>query len=91
MSQRQRRILYGTLLCIVLACLYGIFVLLVEPFTGTQNAITDRLLPGREGNPNVVVAAIDDASLDSYGAFGEWSRDLHADAVETLTSAGEGR
>ena len=88
MSQRQRRILYGTLLCIVLACLYGIFVLLVEPFTGTQNAITDRLLPGREGNPNVVVAAIDDASLDSYGAFGEWSRGLHADAVENLTSAG---
>ncbi|HET9199932.1 MAG TPA: adenylate/guanylate cyclase domain-containing protein [Dehalococcoidia bacterium] len=87
-SRRQRRILFGTLLCLVVAVLYSAFVWVIEPFTDTQLSIVDRLYSDRDANSNIVVAEIDDASLEELGRFEEWSREEHAAAVDNLSEAG---
>ncbi len=38
--------------------------------------------------PDVVLAEIDDKSLETYGPFGNWSHTLHAQAVTSLAAAG---
>jgi class 3 adenylate cyclase/CHASE2 domain-containing sensor protein len=88
LSRRQRRILYGTLITGAIALAYSAFVWFSEPFTDQQLSITDRLLTERDASDNVVVAAIDDDALERYGRFGDWSRELHADAIENLSSSG---
>jgi adenylate cyclase len=90
-SRRQRRIILGTLLTMTIALAYAAFVWAVEPFTDTQLSIVDRLYSDRDANENIVVAEIDDASLtalEDEGRFEEWSRAIHADAVQNLSDAG---
>jgi adenylate cyclase len=72
----------------VVAGLYAVFVWAVEPFTDTQLSIVDRLYSDRDANSNIVVAEIDDASLEELGRFEDWSREEHAAAVDNLSAAG---
>jgi adenylate cyclase len=39
-------------------------------------------------SPNIVVVGIDDDTLQTYGKWSDWSRDLHALALENLAVAG---
>jgi adenylate cyclase len=57
-------------------------------FQSWQWQLSDRLHLSENGSPNVVVATIDDASLDAYGRIEQWPRTLHARAIENLRSAG---
>jgi len=72
-----------------------IVVLLCYLFSGTQslqqfdNAAYDlgvKFSSSRLANPNVVVVAIDDASLDELGAW-PWPRDILADIVKRISQA----
>jgi ribonuclease BN (tRNA processing enzyme) len=40
-----------------------------------------------EPSDNIVIAAIDDASLQEYGKWSNWPRSLHAQAIENLSNA----
>ena len=48
---------------------------------------TDRLFLSRDANPNIVLIAIDDASLAKVGRW-PWPRSVHANIIDKLSNAG---
>jgi adenylate cyclase len=61
----------------------------LEPFSSLQDRLSDVALFTEQKSPQgIVIAQIDDRSLDTYGRFGDWPRTLHAQAVSNLKAAG---
>ena len=50
--------------------------------------LSDQLFTSRPPSPNIVIAGIDDNTLDTYGRWAEWPRSLHAQAIDNLSQAG---
>jgi len=48
----------------------------------------DQLFITGSATPNVVVAGVDDDTIKEFGRWSQWSRDLHARAVDNLNKAG---
>jgi adenylate cyclase len=75
----------------VLVAVGGLFMLvtlLVQPFYSINLWVSDQLFLSQPPNPNIVIAGIDDATLATYGLWGEWPRSLHAQAIDNLSAAG---
>jgi adenylate cyclase len=68
--------------------LFIIFTSLVQPFSSVQLWLSDQLFMAEPPSPNIVVVGIDDATLQSYGKWSDWSRNLHAQAIDNLKAAG---
>lgn len=66
----------------------GLFLVLLQPFSSLEWRFSDLLSLPETPGPAVVVAAIDDASLATYGRWEEWPRSLHAQAIDNLKEAG---
>jgi adenylate cyclase len=62
--------------------------LLVQPFYSINLWVSDQLFTSQPPSPNIVIAGIDDATLATYGLWGEWPRSLHAQAIANLSQAG---
>lgn len=78
----------GTLVLLLTGvALVGLFWL-TQPLQSLQGSLSDRLF--RAGSPpdGIVLADIDDRSLAVRGNFNNWSRTLHASAIDNLTKAG---
>ncbi|MFA5308445.1 MAG: adenylate/guanylate cyclase domain-containing protein [Dehalococcoidales bacterium] len=65
-----------------------LFTTFVQPFASVQLWLTDQLFTAEAPSPNIVVIGIDDATLQTYGKWSDWSRDLHAQAINNLSAAG---
>ncbi len=50
--------------------------------------MSDQLFTSQPPSPNIVIAGIDDDTLDTYGRWAEWPRSLHAQAIDNLSQAG---
>ena len=72
----------------MVAVVFSLFVWAVQPFQSWEWGLSDRLFREQDASPNIVVAGIDDETLDTHGRLGDWPRSLHAAALENLREAG---
>jgi adenylate cyclase len=87
-SRRETKRIYHTLVVAGVGLIFILIATLVQPFAGTNLALTDRLFTALPPSPNIVVVGIDDATLDTYGRLADWPRHLHAQAISNLSAAG---
>jgi adenylate cyclase len=88
MTRRQRKRLYHALVLIGVGCLFTLVSLLVQPFYSINLWVSDQLFISEPPSPNIVIAGIDDDTLETYGLWAEWPRSLHAQAIDNLSQAG---
>jgi len=88
MTRRQRKRLYHALVLIGVGCLFTLVALLVQPFYSINLWVSDQLFLSESPSPNIVIAGIDDDTLETYGLWAEWPRSLHAQAIDNLSQAG---
>jgi len=69
-------------------CLFTFVALLVQPFYSVNLWLSDQLFTSQPPSPNIVIAGIDDNTLETYGRWAEWPRSLHAQAIDNLSQAG---
>jgi adenylate cyclase len=62
--------------------------LLVQPFYSVNLWLSDQLFTSQLPSPNIVIAGVDDNTLDTYGRWADWPRSLHAQAIDNLNQAG---
>ncbi|MGB6872896.1 MAG: adenylate/guanylate cyclase domain-containing protein [Dehalococcoidia bacterium] len=62
--------------------------LLVQPFYSINLWVSDQLFISEPPSLNIVIAGIDDNTLETYGLWAEWPRSLHAQAIDNLSQAG---
>jgi adenylate cyclase len=68
--------------------LFTLVAFLVQPFYSLNLWFSDQLFTSEPPNPNIVIAGIDDNTLENYGRWAEWPRSLHAQAIDNLSQAG---
>lgn len=88
MNRRQRKRFYHSLVLIGVGCLFTAVAILVQPFYSINLWFSDQFLTSRPPSPNIVIAGIDDDTLEDYGRWAEWPRGLHAQAIDNLSLAG---
>lgn len=88
MTRRQRKRLYHVLVLVGVGCLFTLVSLLGQPFYTINLWFSDQLFTSELPSPNIVIAGIDDDTLETYGRWAEWSRSLHAQAIDNLKQAG---
>jgi adenylate cyclase len=69
-------------------CLFTLVALLIQPLYGINLWFSDQLFTSQPPSPNIVIAGIDDNTLETYGRWAEWPRSLHAQAIDNLNQAG---
>jgi adenylate cyclase len=69
-------------------CLFTLVALLVQPFHTIDLWLSDQLFTSQPPSPNIVIAGIDDNTLETYGRWADWPRSLHAQAIDHLSQAG---
>jgi adenylate cyclase len=69
-------------------CLFTLVALLVQPFYSINLWFSDQLFTSEPPSPNIVIAGIDDNTLEAYGRWADWPRSLHAQAIDNLIQAG---
>jgi adenylate cyclase len=75
-------------LILAVAVAFSLFVWGVKPFQSWEWALSDRLFREQDGSPNIVVAGIDDETLQAFGRLSDWPRSLHSAAIDHLREAG---
>ena len=71
-----------------MGCLFTLVVLLVQPLYSINLWFSDQLFTAQSPSPNIVIAGIDDNTLETYGRWADWPRSLHAQAIDNLSEAG---
>jgi adenylate cyclase len=69
-------------------CLFTLVALLVQPLYSINLWFSDQLFTSEPPSPNIVIAGIDDSTLEAYGRWADWPRSLHAQAIDNLSQAG---
>ena len=86
-SRRETKRIYHTLVLVGVGIVFILIATLVQPFAGTNLALTDRLFTLLPPSPNIVIVGIDDDTLETYGRLADWPRSLHAQAITRLSEA----
>jgi adenylate cyclase len=76
---------------VILLAIGGLFTLIIafiQPFYTFNLWFADQFLETSNPSNNIVIVGIDDYSLETYGKWSEWPRELHAIAVDNLAAAG---
>ena len=68
--------------------LFTLLALLVQPFYSINLWFSDQLFTAQTPSPVIVIAGIDDSTLETYGRWADWQRSLHAQAIDNLSQAG---
>jgi len=66
-SRRETKRIYHTLVLVGVGIVFILIATLVQPFAGTNLALTDRLFTLLPPSPNIVIVGIADAPLAPYG------------------------
>jgi adenylate cyclase len=88
LRQRRWRRLIHALVILTAGIFFIVMLTLIQPFHTVNQWAKDQFIGSGSFSPNVVVVGIDDKSLETYGRWSEWSRDLHTKAIDNLTDAG---
>ena len=84
----QTRLVYHTLVLLGVGCIFILFLTLVQPFSSLNSWLSDQLFVSEAPSPNIVIVGIDDDTLETYGKWSNWPRDLHTQAIDNLSNAG---
>ncbi|MBN1964676.1 MAG: CHASE2 domain-containing protein, partial [Anaerolineae bacterium] len=84
---RDRRLRLSVQIGAVVAALL-LLLWATDLFVQVRLLLADVFFVPRPVSGEVVIVAIDDASLAAYGRFSDWPRTLHATLVQTLSEAG---
>jgi len=87
-TRKQRRRRNHILIALGVGLLFTLAAVLLRPFASFEWRLEDLLFLPTSLSPNIVIAAIDDASLVEHGKWSDWSRSLHAQAIDNLSDAG---
>ena len=87
LSRRTQRALYHVLTVFAVTCIVATVFVFLQPLSSTSHFFTNALFVQTTVSPNIVIVGIDDASLDKYGHFADWSRLLYIDAIQNLSNA----
>src|SRR4030042_1891922 len=87
-NRRRSKLWYHILVLAGVGLLFTIFTTFVQPFFFIQLWLSDQLFMAEPPSPNIVVVGIDDDTLQTYGKWSDWTRDLHALPLENLAVAG---
>ena len=87
-TRKQRRRRNHVLIALGVGLLFTVIAVLLRPFASFEWRLEDLLFLPTSPSPNIVIAAIDDASLAEYGKWSEWPRSLHIQAIDNLSAAG---
>jgi adenylate cyclase len=87
-NRRQSRLWKHTLVLGGVGVLFTVFFAFVQPFAFIQLWLTDQLFLSEPPSPNIVIVGIDDETLQTFGKWSDWTRDLHAQALDNLAAAG---
>jgi len=68
--------------------LFTFLAVVVQPFYSINLWLSDQLFTSEPPSPNIVIAGIDDTTLETYGRWSEWPRSLHVQAIDKLSQAG---
>jgi adenylate cyclase len=85
-SRLLRRTLYAVAIAAVVTALAAAG-LTNGTFAGFQRRSTDSLFPSAKTSDDVVVVALDDTSIETFGRL-PWPRSVHADLARALADAG---
>lgn len=94
LGKRQRRLLGNTAILLTLGIIFAL-ITLTSPFASLlwtlQHTFSDQLFLPVSASDNIVIATIDDATLEAVGTrLSDWPRSLHAQAIENLNQAQAG-
>ena len=87
LTRKRRRQLRYVVIAVGVGVAVALIFTFIQPFASIQWRLSDMLFVPSEPSGNIVIAAIDDASLDEYGKWSDWPRSLHAQAIENLDDA----
>jgi len=87
LTRKRRRQLRHVSITVGVGVAFALVFTFVQPFASIQWRLSDMLFVPYEPSSNIVIAAIDDASLEEYGKWSDWPRSLHAQAIENLDDA----
>jgi CHASE2 domain-containing sensor protein len=87
-NRKQNRLWKHTLVLAGVGLVFSVFFAFIQPFSFIQLWLSDQLFLTAEPSPNIVVVGIDDETLQTLGKWSEWTRDLHALALNNLAVAG---
>jgi class 3 adenylate cyclase/CHASE2 domain-containing sensor protein len=87
-TRKQKRLQNHSLILLGVGVAFGLIVFFVHPFASFNWQLRDSLFTSTTPSPNIIIAAIDDETLDTYGRIGDWDRSLHAQAIDNLSGAG---
>lgn len=87
-SRGERRLRWASLLAVGAGLLFLAWAFTLDPLETFQRPLADALFQKGQGSSNIAVVAIDDETLAEYGRIREWSRSLHAQAIDGLSEAG---
>ncbi len=88
LNRPQTKKLYHVIILLGVGSFFYLFIALAHPFFGLNQSLTDKLFKQEAPPSNIVIAAIDNDTLEAYGRISEWPRRLHAQAIDNLTKAG---
>jgi adenylate cyclase len=71
-----------------IGCLFTLLAVTVWPFYSINLWLSDQLFAAEPPSPNIVIAGVDDSTLEAYGRWVDWPRRLHAQAIANLSQAG---
>ncbi len=86
-SWQQTKLLH-TLVLLGVGCTFILLLMLVQPFYSINLWLADQLFVSEPPSPNIVIAGIDDDTLETYGTWASWPRSLHVQAIDNLSNAG---
>ncbi len=86
-TRKQRRLRNHTLILLGVGVVFALIVLFVQPFASFNWQLKDSLFTTTAPSPKIVIVTIDDETLATYGRLSEWSRSLHAQAIDNLSAA----
>lgn len=85
-GRHRRRLVVHLSVLLAVGVAFAVLAL-TPPFTSYQRQFADLLFLPEAASSNVVIVAIDDATLDALGRFQEWPRSHHGDLVQALSQA----
>ena len=86
-TRKQRRQRNHILIALGVGAILVLIAAFVQPFSKIQWWLSDQLFLPTTPSQNIVIVDIDDQSLAKYGKWSEWSRSLHAQAIDNLSQA----
>jgi adenylate cyclase len=83
----RRRLIHASVL-VGTGLLFTLVISLVQPFYTFNLWFADQFLAVETPTSNIVIAGIDDNSLNVFGKWSQWPRSLHSQAITNLVNAG---